>query len=80
MSGIGSRDKALYSLEEVEILTYGIEGEDPLPRFLQHYPYTRLDSFSDKPERVRYKAIVAENEYLRMTVIPSLGARLYDLY
>jgi tetratricopeptide (TPR) repeat protein len=80
VGGAGSRDRVSCFFEEVEIPTYGIEGEDPLPRFLHHYPYTRLDSFSDKPERVRYKAIVAENEYLRMTVIPSLGARLYDLY
>jgi hypothetical protein len=72
--------KTSHFLEEIEVPTYKVESEDPLPRFLQHYLYTRLDSFGDKPELVRYKAVVVENEHLRMIVIPSLGARLYDLY
>jgi len=80
VSCTGSKGKVLYFFDEIEIPTYKIESDDPLPRFLQHYPYTRLDDFNGKLERVRYRTIVAENEYLRMTVIPSLGARLYDLY
>jgi hypothetical protein len=66
--------------EKVEIQTYRVLDEDPLPRFFQYYPYTGLNNFSDEPEPVTYDSIVVENEYLKMRVIPSLGARLHDLY
>ena len=66
--------------EKVEIQTYRVLDEDPLPRFFQYYPYTGLNNFSDKPEPITYDSIVVENEYLKMRVIPSLGARLHDLY
>jgi len=66
--------------EKVKIQTYRVLDEDPLPRFFQYYPYTGLNNFSDKPEPITYDSIVVENEYLKMRVIPSLGARLHDLY
>ncbi|MGB9717121.1 MAG: DUF5107 domain-containing protein [Thermoproteota archaeon] len=66
--------------EKVEIQTYRVLDEDPLPKFFQYYPYTGLNNFSDKPEPIMYDSIVVENEYLKMRVIPSLGARLHDLY
>jgi len=60
--------------------TYRVMGEDPLPRFYVYYPYTGLNDFNENSTPVSYDSIVVENEYLRMRVIPSLGARLYDLY
>ena len=67
-------------VEKKEIQTYRVLDEDPLPKFFQYYPYTGLNNFSDKPEPLVYETIVVENEYLRMRIIPSLGARLHDLY
>ncbi|MBO3799038.1 MAG: DUF5107 domain-containing protein [Candidatus Brockarchaeota archaeon] len=67
-------------VEKTEIPTYRVLDEDPLPKFFQYYPYTGLNNFSDKPEPVAYETITVENEYLRMRIIPSLGARLHDLY
>ncbi|OYT32002.1 MAG: hypothetical protein B6U94_01185 [Thermofilum sp. ex4484_79] len=69
-----------YYRERITMQTYRILDEDPLPRFFRYYPYTGLNNFDDKPVPVEYDSIVAENEYLKMRVIPSLGARLYDLY
>ena len=66
--------------EKLDIQTCKILDEDPLPRFFQYYPYTGLNNFSDKLEPVAYDSIVVENEYLKMRIIPSLGARLHDLY
>ena len=54
--------------------------EDPLPRFFEYYPYTGLNDLDEKPVQIDYDSIVVENEYLGMRIIPSLGARLYDLY
>lgn len=67
-------------VEKTKIQTYRVLDEDPLPRFFQYYPYTGLNNFSDKPEPVVYETIMVENEYLRMRIMPSLGARLHDLY
>jgi len=66
--------------EKISLQTYRILDEDPLPRFLKYYPYTGLNNFDNKPVPVDYESIVLENEYLKMRVIPSLGARMYDLY
>lgn len=67
--------------EKIVMPTYRVLGEDPLPRFFDgYYPYTGLNRFDDKPVPVSYDTIVVENEFLKMRVIPSLGARLYDLF
>jgi len=61
--------------------TYRILKEDPLPYFFsKHYPYTKLDLFDSKPTPVKYKEIVMENEYLQLTFIPELGARLFSAF
>jgi len=60
--------------------TYRILDEDPLPRFFTYYPYTGLNNFDNKPVPVSYNSIAVENKYLRMRIIPSLGARMYDFF
>lgn len=69
-----------YRLEKIMMGTQRIIGEDPLPRFFEYYPYTGLNDFDEDMVPISYDSIVVENEYLKMRVIPSLGARLYDLY
>jgi len=69
-----------YRHERIVMGTYRVIGEDPLPRFFEYYPYTGLNDFEENSTPVSYDSVVVENEYLRMRVIPSLGARLYDLY
>ena len=69
-----------YYKEKITMQTYRILDEDPLPRFFIYYPYTGLNNFDDKPVPIEYDSIVVENEYLKMRIIPSLGARVYDLY
>lgn len=69
----------------INIPTYPLGPQDPNPPFRlvnanNVYPYTMLDTVTDHPEPKTYRAIVLENEYLRATIIPSLGARLYSLY
>jgi tetratricopeptide (TPR) repeat protein len=69
----------------IEIPTYLLGSEDPNPPFRllnEHevYPYTMLDDLTEVRELRTYKAIVLENEYLRATILPELGGRLYSLY
>jgi tetratricopeptide (TPR) repeat protein len=69
----------------INIPTYLLGPEDPNPPFKlvnanAVYPYTMLDNLTDHREIKAYRAIVVENEYLRATILPELGGRLYSLY
>ena len=70
---------------EIVIPTYLMGPQDPNPPFAlmnpRHvYPYTMLDDLTNKREPKTYRAIVLENEFLRATILPGLGSRLYSLY
>ncbi len=63
----------------ITIQTYGYETafqptalDDPI------YPYPRVDPDSVTPPEPRiYKAIILENDYVSLTVLPELGGRIY---
>ena len=50
-----------------------VEGEYPLPPFMRPYK-------SATPAPRQYEAVILENEYLRLTVVPDFGGRLYSVY
>lgn len=65
-----------FSGRELEPALFGnssIEGEYPLPPFIRPYK-------PGGPFPIRYKAVFVENEYMRITVIPDFGGRIYSLY
>jgi tetratricopeptide (TPR) repeat protein len=69
--------------EIIELPTYVWGPEDPNPPFQRRpgwriYPYTLLDDLGEEARPVRYRALVIENEYLRVTVLPELGGRIYS--
>ena len=69
----------------INLPIYLLGREDPNPPFAlvnadDVYPYTMLDDLTDNRETKSYKAIVLENQYLRATILPELGARLYSLF
>ncbi len=52
----------------------GSKGSRPV------YPYPMLDDLTERRVQKTYKAVYLENEYLRVTVLPELGGRLYAIY
>ena len=61
--------------------TYRVLTEDPIPYFeSRHYPYTKLNIFDSKPTSVKYREIALENEFLRVSFMPSLGARIFSAF
>lgn len=69
----------------IELPTYALGEEDPNPAFplvTSHhvYPYTLLDDLTDRLETKTYKAVFLENEFLKATVLPEMGGRLYSLF
>jgi len=68
--------------------TYELGPPDPNPPLFDRartrgrpsYPYPLLDSLTDKRTDKTYRAVFLENEYLRVTVLPELGGKLYAIY
>ena len=69
--------------ESVTISTYPIGPGDPTPPIRRQWgywrvhPYAMLDDLIDRREDRTYAALVLENEYLLLTVLPEIGGHLY---
>lgn len=73
--------------EETLVLpTYEIVGANRNPVFRSQYgvahiyPYTLLDEIANEPNDREYRALILENCYLRITVLPDLGGRVYSVF
>ncbi len=66
--------------------TYELTGQNRNPVFRSQYgvahiyPYTLLDEIASQPAPKVYRTLTLENRYLRVTVIPDLGGRVYSLF
>lgn len=66
--------------------TYRVTGQNPNPVFKSQYgvahiyPYTLLDEIDSKAQPVEYRTLELENRYLRVTVLPDLGGRVFSVY
>ncbi len=69
--------------EELQLPTYHVR-EDPNPPLFSDwdpwvYPYPKQDEIlRPRDEGQTYRAVVLENPYLRVTVLPQLGGRIYS--
>src|SRR5687768_5945246 len=43
-----------------------------------NYPYPLRDALTDTRETVTWRSLHLENEYVRLTVLPDLGGRIYS--
>lgn len=69
----------------IDLPSYTLGEEDPNPPFPilnrnQVYPYTMLDDLTDHREVKTYRALFLENDYLKATILPDMGGRLYSLF
>lgn len=70
----------------ITIPTYEMDDDDPYPRFDEWksdapiYPYPLKLSGTMRKRNKEYIALVLENEYLQVVVLPELGGRLYQFY
>jgi tetratricopeptide (TPR) repeat protein len=68
-------------VDTVTIPTYELGSDDINPivdRRLNPYPYTQQNHKTGVRVEKAYEAVVVENEYIRLIVVPSLGGRLYS--
>jgi tetratricopeptide (TPR) repeat protein len=74
------------STGELTLPTYELLGENRNPVFRSQYgvahiyPYTLQDEIASTPSDVAYRTLILENPYLRVTVLPDLGGRVYSVY
>lgn len=76
--------------EAVTFKTYLTGAQDQHPIFLEHrvyqgssgavYPYGVTDTLLDKSEDRTYQAMILENDYLKIMILPELGGRVHRAY
>lgn len=76
--------------EKVIIPTYEIGEAEKNPMFLEKrvyqgssgrvYPYPTIESICDEKKDKEYNAVMLENEYLKVMVLPQLGGRIQRAY
>jgi len=58
--------------------TYPFSDPNPIPAFTHIYPYFRYDGFTDKPVQKEWKVIELENAYLKLTILPEIGGKIWS--
>ncbi|WP_445340566.1 DUF5107 domain-containing protein [Bifidobacterium sp. ESL0820] len=83
---MSSTEQVKISDTTLVIPTYGVGKPDKNPQFIEKrvyqgssgkvYPYPVITSIKDTKEDKSYKAVIIENEYIKVTVLPELGGRI----
>jgi len=86
--GPAAERAARASEEKLVIPTYAVGPAEPNPIFFNGrayqgakgpvYPYALLDRLSDRKEDRAYRALVLENPYIRIVVLPEIGGRIFE--
>ncbi|TRX32029.1 DUF5107 domain-containing protein [Flavobacterium sp. ZT3R18] len=59
--------------------TYPFSDPDPIPKpDSKIYPYYRFDGFTDKPVQKEWKVIELENYYIKLTILPEVGGKVWS--
>lgn len=84
------KNKVSICEKEMIIPTYGVGADEKIPMFLEKrvyqgssgkvYPYPVTEKICDELTDKRYRAVVLENDYLYVVVLPELGGRIYTAY
>ncbi len=72
-------------LESLELPTYVLGPDSPYPTYgwtrrRGAYPYSTKLDLSAEPSPVKHRAVVLENRYLKVVVLPDMGGRVFRLY
>ncbi|OQW94457.1 MAG: DUF5107 domain-containing protein, partial [Verrucomicrobia bacterium A1] len=81
------RDRVAVSGRRLVLPTYGVGVPDRNPMFLDRrvyqgsrgavYPHPAIESVADEARDVAWRALILENRWLRITILPELGGRVY---
>jgi hypothetical protein len=60
------------------IRTYPFSDPNPIPNVGRIYPYFRFDGYTDTPVDKEWTVVELENQYLRVTVLPEIGGKIWS--
>jgi tetratricopeptide (TPR) repeat protein len=60
------------------IRTYPFSDPNPIPQPGRIYPYFRFDGYTDRPVDREWTVIELENDYLRVTILPEIGGKIWS--
>ncbi|MCU0251730.1 MAG: DUF5107 domain-containing protein, partial [Vicinamibacterales bacterium] len=60
------------------IRTYPFSDPNPIPVVDRIYPYFRFDGYTDTPVDKAWTVVELENDYLRVTVFPEIGGKIWS--
>ncbi len=60
------------------IRTYPFSDPNPIPQVGRIYPYFRFDGYADHPVDREWKVVELENPYLRVTILPEIGGKIWS--
>ncbi len=60
------------------IRTYPFSDPNPIPQMGRIYPYFRFDGYTDRPVDREWTVIELENDYLRVTILPEIGGKIWS--
>ncbi|MDO1444952.1 DUF5107 domain-containing protein [Rhodocytophaga aerolata] len=61
--------------------TYPFSDPNPIPNpNTLIYPYFRFDGYTDKPVNKEWKVVELENEYIKLTILPEIGGKIWAAY
>jgi tetratricopeptide (TPR) repeat protein len=79
-----TKDAVITRTESLVIPTYELGQDDPNPYFgtgyREVYPYPFQDWLTDHRVDKAWKAVILENRYLKVVVLPELGGHVYSVY
>lgn len=68
--------------KETYLLTHGLTAAGPVPTAFDPngvYPYVSYSETSNRPSLVKYKFVTLENSYLKVTICPDLGGKVFSM-
>jgi hypothetical protein len=82
VAGQGTSAKVMCTEYEDYILTHRLVPAGPVPTAFDPngvYPYVSYSETASRPEPVKYKFIVLENDQIRVTICPDLGGKVTSM-
>jgi Tfp pilus assembly protein PilF len=78
---IGLKAQHAPSIKETveEYITYPYSDPNPIPVFGKIYPYFRFEGYTTQPVKVKYKAVILEDDFLRIKVFPEIGGKIWSV-
>ena len=78
LSAVSAFAAATVDVTEIVLPTYGYDDPDPVPTPAKRFwPYYRYDGFTDRATNRSWKAVVLENDAIRVAILPEIGGKVW---